>query len=93
MVVAGASGQVGDILLPALCRLGYDRIDVDPGQLTTALTGLVEIDPPESMVQSEMQSQAENMARQLQMQGIDFQAWMSATGQTPQQFIEATRPR
>jgi trigger factor len=62
-------------------------------QLTTALTGLVEIDPPESMVQSEMQSQAENMARQLQMQGIDFQAWMSATGQTPQQFLEATRPQ
>jgi trigger factor len=62
-------------------------------QLTAALTGLVEIDAPESMVQSEMQSQAENMARQLQMQGIDFQAWMSATGQTPQQFVEATRPQ
>ena len=62
-------------------------------KLTEALTGLVEIDAPESMVESEMQSQAENMARQLQMQGIDFQAWMSATGQTPQQFIEATRPQ
>jgi len=62
-------------------------------KLTDALTGLVEIDAPESMVQSEMQSQAENMARQLQMQGIDFQAWMAATGQTPQQFIEATRPQ
>jgi len=62
-------------------------------KLTEALTGLVEIDAPESMVQAEMQSQAENMARQLQMQGIDFQAWMSATGQTPQQFIEATRPQ
>ena len=62
-------------------------------QLTAALTGLVEIDAPESMVQSEMQSQAENMARQLQMQGIDFQAWMSATGQTPEQFVEATRPQ
>ncbi len=62
-------------------------------KLTDALTGLVELDAPESMVQAEMQSQAENMARQLQMQGIDFQAWMSATGQTPQQFIEATRPQ
>ena len=62
-------------------------------KLTEALTGLVEIDAPESMVESEMQSQAENMARQLQMQGIDFQAWMSATGQNPQQFIEATRPQ
>ena len=63
------------------------------GKLTEALTGLVEIDAPESMVQSEMQSQAENMARQLQMQGIDFEQWMSATGQSPQQFIEATRPQ
>jgi trigger factor len=33
------------------------------------------------------------MVRQLQMQGIDFQAWMSATGQDPQQFIESTRPQ
>ncbi len=63
------------------------------GKLTEALTGLVEIDAPEAMVQSEMQSQAENMARQLQQQGIDFQQWMSITGQTPQQFIEATRPQ
>ena len=62
------------------------------GKLTEALTGLVELDAPEAMVQSEMQSQAENMARQLQMQGIDFQQWMSITGQTPEQFIEATRP-
>lgn len=63
------------------------------GKLTEALTGLVELDAPEAMVQSEMQSQAENMARQLQMQGIDFQQWMSITGQTPEQFIEATRPQ
>ena len=62
-------------------------------KLTDALTGLVEIDAPASMVQAEMQNQAENMARQLQMQGIDLQAWMSATGQTAQQFIEATRPQ
>ncbi|NKB39667.1 MAG: hypothetical protein GKR86_01170, partial [Ilumatobacter sp.] len=33
------------------------------------------------------------MVRQLQSQGIDFQAWMSATGQDPQQFIESTRPQ
>ena len=62
-------------------------------KLTEALTGLVEIDAPDAMVRAEMQSQAENMARQLQMQGIDFQQWMSITGQTPDQFIEATRPQ
>ena len=62
-------------------------------KLTDALVELVEIDAPEPMVRTEMQNQAEQMVRQLQMQGIDFQAWMSATGQDPQQFIESTRPQ
>ena len=62
-------------------------------KLNEALVELVEIEAPESMVRSEMQNQAEQMVRQLQMQGIDFQAWMSATGQDPQQFIESTRPQ
>jgi len=62
-------------------------------KLNEALVALVDVEPPESMVRSEMQNQAEQMVRQLQMQGIDFQAWMSATGQDPQQFIEATRPQ
>jgi trigger factor len=73
-------------------KLGGVRQSV-MGKLTEALTGLVDIDAPDSMVRSEMQNQAENMARQLQMQGIDFEAWMSATGQDPQQFIEGTRPQ
>lgn len=62
-------------------------------KLNEALVELVEADAPESMVRSEMQNQAEQMVRQLQQQGIDFQAWMSATGQDPQQFIESTRPQ
>ena len=62
-------------------------------QLNEALVALVDVEAPESMVRSEMQNQAEQMVRQLQMQGIDFQAWMSATGQDPQQFIESTRPQ
>ena len=62
-------------------------------KLNEALVELVEADAPEAMVRSEMQNQAEQMVRQLQQQGIDFQAWMSATGQDPQQFIESTRPQ
>lgn len=62
-------------------------------KLNESLVELVELEAPESMVRSEMQTQAEQMVRQLQMQGIDFQAWMSATGQDPQQFIESTRPQ
>ncbi len=62
-------------------------------KLNEALVALVDVEAPESMIRSEMQNQAEQMVRQLQMQGIDFQAWMSATGQDPQQFIESTRPQ
>jgi len=62
-------------------------------KLNEALVELVDVEAPESMVRTEMQNQAEQMVRQLQMQGIDFQAWMSATGQDPQQFIESTRPQ
>ena len=62
-------------------------------KLNEALVELVDVEVPESMVRSEMQNQAEQMVRQLQQQGIDFQAWMSATGQDPQQFIESTRPQ
>ena len=62
-------------------------------KLNEALVELVDVEPPESMVRTEMQNQAEQMARQLQAQGLDFQAWMSATGQDPQQFIESTRPQ
>lgn len=62
-------------------------------KLTEALTGLVEIDAPEPMVMSEMQNRIETMARQFQAQGIDLEAWLSATGQDARQFIEATRPQ
>jgi trigger factor len=63
------------------------------GQLTEALVALVDIEAPESMVQAEMQQQLQNLFRQLQMQGIDPQAWFSATGQSPQQMLEGTRPQ
>ena len=63
------------------------------GQLTESLVGLVDEDAPESMVAAEMQNQLQNMLRQLQMQGIDPEAWLSATGQDPQQMMESTRPQ
>jgi trigger factor len=62
-------------------------------KLTTALNALVDIEPPESMVNAEMQQHIQNMARQFQAQGIDLGAWLSATGQDPQQFFEGSRPQ
>ena len=45
------------------------------------------------MVNAEMQTRIQNMARQFQAQGIDLGAWLSATGQDPQQFFEGSRPQ
>ena len=73
-------------------KLNQVRQTVMP-KLTEALTGLVELEPPDSMVNAEMQSRVQNMARQFQAQGIDLGAWLSATGQDPQQFFEGSRPQ
>ena len=73
-------------------KLGAVRQTV-VGKLTEALNGLVDVDPPESMISAEMQSRVQNLARQFQSQGIDLSAWLSATGQDPQQFYEGTRPQ
>ena len=35
----------------------------------------------------------QNVARQFQPQGIDLGAWLSATGQDPQEFFEGSRPQ
>ena len=83
-------------------QLGVGSLDqvvgsasVPPGQqlVQVADLGLVDVEAPESMVTAEMQNQLQNMLRQLQMQGIDPEAWLSATGQDPQQMMEGTRPQ
>jgi trigger factor len=73
-------------------KLGGVRSQV-MGQLTESLVALVDADAPEAMVRSEMQSQLQNMFRQLQMNGIDPQQWMSATGQGFEEMMEGTRPQ
>jgi trigger factor len=62
-------------------------------KLTDALTALVDAEVPEPMVNAEMQQRIQNLARQFQAQGIDLGAWLSATGQTPQEFFEGSRPQ
>ena len=73
-------------------KLGTTRSQV-MGQLTRALVALVDEEPPESMVRGEMQSQLQSMFRQIQAQGIDPQAWLSATGQDLEQMMENGRPQ
>jgi trigger factor len=73
-------------------KLGGVRSQV-MARLTEALVALVDEEAPEAMVRSEMQSQLQNMFRQLQMNGIDPQAWLSATGQGVDEMMEGTRPQ
>jgi trigger factor len=62
-----------------------------PAKLGEALAGLVDVEPPGAMVDSEVQSRLQNTVRQFQAQGIDLGAWLSATGQDPNGFVDGLR--
>lgn len=55
---------------------------------TSALAELVEIDPPEAMVQGDLQSRVQNTVQQFQSQGISIDQWLQATGQDAGAFVE-----
>ena len=60
-------------------------------KINEALAGLVEIDPPEALVNSDLNQRVQGTIQQFQQQGIDFEQWMQATGQDPESFIEGMR--
>lgn len=60
-------------------------------KINEALEELVEIEPPESLVNSDLNQRVQNTIQQFQQQGIDFEQWMQATGQDPEGFIEGMR--
>lgn len=62
-------------------------------KVTDALAALVEIDAPESMVAADLQRRVENTIRQFQMQGINIDQWLQATGQDAASFVEGIRPQ
>jgi trigger factor len=61
------------------------------GRVTEPLTGLTDIEPPESLVQSDLQRRVEGTVRQLQSQGIDVEQWLSITGQDANGFVETLK--
>lgn len=73
-------------------RLGQRMLDQVRSQVvarvTEALAQLVDEDPPEVMVANETRSRLERTAQQFQAQGIDLNAWLSATGQSPEEFVK-----
>jgi trigger factor len=58
---------------------------------TSALAGLVDIEPPESMVQADLQSRVQNTVQQFQAQGISVDQWLQVTGQDAATFIEGLK--
>ncbi|MEM9040754.1 MAG: trigger factor [Actinomycetota bacterium] len=62
-------------------------------KINEALAELVEIEPPDAMVRSDMGQRAQTTMQQFQAQGIDFAQWMEATGQSAEDFIEGMRPQ
>lgn len=60
-------------------------------KINEALEALVEIEPPEPMVNADLNQRVQNTIQQFQGQGIDFEQWMQATGQDPESFVEGMR--
>jgi len=56
-----------------------------------SLAALVDIDAPESMVNSDLQARVQNTVQQFQAQGIALDQWLSATGQDTNQFVDALK--
>lgn len=60
-------------------------------RVTDALAALVEIDPPEAMVQSDLQARVQNTVQQFQAQGIALDQWLQVTGQDADSFLEGIK--
>ena len=58
---------------------------------TSALAELVDIDPPEALVQGDLQGRVQNTIEQFRNQGIALDQWLSATGQDANSFVEGLR--
>jgi len=76
-------------------QLAAQKLDVARNQFVAAATGalveLVEIEPPEAMVQSDLQARASNTMEQFQSRGIELGQFLSATGQDPDDFMNTLR--
>jgi trigger factor len=53
-----------------------------------ALVELVDADPPETLVDAEVRSRVEDLARRLDAQGASLEQYLDATGQTGEQVVE-----
>ena len=86
--VAGWRSALGD-------RLSEVQLNQARSQIiersTSALSELVDLDPPEAMVQGDLQARVQNTVEQFQSQGIAIDQWLSATGQDANSFVDGLR--
>ncbi|MCU0259391.1 MAG: trigger factor [Ilumatobacteraceae bacterium] len=71
-------------------KLGRARQELI-GRVTEQLTALVDIEPPAALVDRDLNARVQNMVQQFQAQGIDLGAWLSATGQSTDDFVAGLR--
>ncbi|MEP7113652.1 MAG: trigger factor, partial [Ilumatobacteraceae bacterium] len=76
-------------------RIGTGKLNQTRNQFiertTSSLAGLVDIEPPESMVQADLQGRVQNTVQQFQAQGISVDQWLQVTGQDAATFIEGLK--
>ena len=60
-------------------------------RVTDALAGLVDIEAPQSMVESDLNARVRNTIEQFQAQGIALDQWLQITGQDTASFVEGMR--
>ncbi|MFZ1491314.1 MAG: trigger factor [Ilumatobacteraceae bacterium] len=74
----------------AQMKLGRTRNELLE-RTTDELSKLVDIEPPESMVQSDLQDRVQNTVQRLQAQGIAIDDWLGAMGQDSAGFVESLK--
>lgn len=56
-----------------------------------ALAKLVDLDPPTTLVDKEVQDRLQEMALRLRAQGLDLDQWLAATGKPPEEMLAEMR--
>ncbi|MEY2580630.1 MAG: trigger factor [Ilumatobacteraceae bacterium] len=76
-------------------RIGTAKLNQTRNQFiertTSSLAELVDIEPPESMVQADLQGRVQNTVQQFQAQGISVDQWLQVTGQDAASFVEGLK--
>jgi trigger factor len=58
---------------------------------TEALAALVDEEPPESLVNHDMQHQLQDLALRARAQGLELEQWLAATGRSPDEITDELR--